>query len=69
MRESILQSTVQDSMGKQQYLTLGYYETKQDGLNALAEYHKEPSLFNARSLTLEDIYNIDVRPYLDEDEE
>ena len=47
-----------DNMGKQQYLTLGYYETKQDGLNALAEYHKEPSLFNARSLTLEDIYNM-----------
>lgn len=47
-----------NSLGKQIYLTLGYFETKQDGLNALAEYHKEPSLFKSRSLTLEDIYNM-----------
>lgn len=46
------------SDGKQILMTIGYYKSKQEGLQALAEYHKEPSLFNAHNLLLEDVYNM-----------
>lgn len=42
--------------GKQIYLNIGYFETKKDGLMALAEYHHNPSLFENKYWTLSKLY-------------
>lgn len=43
--------------GKQEFLTVGYYETKQAALIALSEYHKNPFTEDQRETTLEQLYN------------
>lgn len=42
--------------GKQLYETIGYFATKKEGLEALAEYHKNPLARDVRDVTLGEIY-------------
>src|SRR5690625_3485308 len=41
--------------GKQQYYTIGYFETRREGMEALAEYHKNP-IAERGDVTLAEIY-------------
>ena len=36
--------------------TLGWYVTRAEALRALAEWHKDPALYNARTVTLAELY-------------
>ena len=38
--------------------TLGYYRTRQEALKALAEYNKDPSFYNAQTITFEKLYEM-----------
>lgn len=42
--------------GKQTYKDIGYYATKKEALDALAEYNKTPDEFIAKELTFKDVY-------------
>ena len=42
--------------GKQQYKTIGYFEKRQDAMNALAEYNKNPYNIDQNTVTFEEIY-------------
>jgi len=42
--------------GVQKYATLGWYEKREEGLAALAEYHHRPYDVNARKLTFAELY-------------
>lgn len=44
------------SEGKQILKTLGYYKTKQEGLNALANYHQNPYDIDLNKITFEEIW-------------
>lgn len=46
-----------DNNGKQKFLTVGYYETKQEALIGLSEYHKNPFTEEQKEATLEQVYN------------
>lgn len=46
-----------DENGKQQYLVIGYYKTKQDALIGLGEYHKNPFTQQQKEITLEELFN------------
>lgn len=39
------------------YISLGFYETKEDGLIALAEYNKDPINLEGQKTTLEELFN------------
>lgn len=41
---------------KQIYKSLGYFEKRQDAINALAEYNKNPYDLNSRQITFEELY-------------
>lgn len=41
---------------KQIYKTLGYFEKRQDALNALSEYNKNPYDLNAKTITFSEVY-------------
>lgn len=43
---------------KQVYVTLGYFETRQAAILALAEYNRSPYDLDAKKTTFKDIYNI-----------
>ena len=45
------------SEGKQIFKTIGYYKTRQEGLNALASYHKDPYDIDLSKLTFADIWH------------
>lgn len=45
-----------DDEGKQQYVTLGYYATRQEGLQALADYNNDPYDLVMSKTTFADIY-------------
>ncbi len=44
-------------LGKKR-ISLGYFSTKSEALQALAKYHNDPELFLNREPTFEDIYNL-----------
>ena len=44
-------------LGKKR-INLGYFHTKSEALQALAEYHNDPELFLNRETTFEDVYNL-----------
>ncbi|MCC5910163.1 MAG: site-specific integrase, partial [Clostridiaceae bacterium] len=46
-----------DAEGKQLYQTIGYYESKPDALQALADYNKNPFDIEASTLSFADIFN------------
>lgn len=41
---------------KQQYITIGYYATKQEALIALADYNENPYDINSNSITFSEVY-------------
>lgn len=45
-----------DENGKQKYFTIGYYETKSEALQALAEYNCDPYDLAMSKITFEEIY-------------
>lgn len=45
-----------DDEGKQSFVTLGYYATRQEGLQALAEYNNDPYDLAMSKATFADIY-------------
>lgn len=47
--------------GKQILKTIGYYKTKQDGLDALADYHKNPYDLDLSSITFEEVWYKEVK--------
>lgn len=42
--------------GHPQYKIIGYFETKEQGLSALAEYHNNPYDVNKANFTLEELF-------------
>lgn len=47
----------QESMKiKQQYITIGYYPTRKEAMEALVNYNKNPYDIDARNITLEELY-------------
>ena len=42
----------------QKYITLGYYETEADGIQALMEYRKDPYTLEASSATFADVFEL-----------
>lgn len=42
----------------QKFKTVGYYKTKQEALDALADYNKSPYDLDTRAMTFEDVYRI-----------
>lgn len=42
--------------GKQILKTIGYYKSKQEGLNALAEYHKNPYDLDLNNITFKEVW-------------
>lgn len=42
----------------QKFKTVGYYKTKQEALDALAEYNKSPYDLDTRAMTFEDVYRV-----------
>lgn len=42
----------------QKYITLGYYETEADGIQALMEYRKDPYTLEAATCTFEDVFDM-----------
>ena len=42
----------------QKFKTVGYYKTKQEALDALAEYNKSPYDLDTKALTFEDVYRV-----------
>ena len=49
--------TVSHDMGKYKYKYLGYYETQQEALIALAEYNRDPYSLDANKITLGEVYD------------
>lgn len=49
-------STPETGRAKQLYITVGYYPTRKDALNALAEFNNNPYDINVAKVTFEDIY-------------
>lgn len=47
-----------DPDGKQIYLTIGYFETRQDALKALGLYHDNPFHIETRHITLKQVYDM-----------
>ena len=45
-----------DGQVKQKYITVGYYETRQDALIALAEYNKDPFDLGLATITVGEVY-------------
>lgn len=45
-----------DENGKQQYCTIGYYKTKEEGLQALANYNDDPFDLTMSKLTFAEMY-------------
>lgn len=45
-----------DDNGKQLYQTLGYFKSRQEGIEALTEYSKNPYSIEATKLTFADVY-------------
>lgn len=48
-----------DSSGeklRQKYITIGYYEKREDALQALAEYNKDPYDLHTATITFEEVY-------------
>ena len=50
-------NVTKDNNKTQQYQTIGYYATKQEGLMALANFHKTPTCFN-NEITFEQLYQL-----------
>ena len=48
----------QPPKARQQQVCLGYFETRQDAMIALAEYNKTPYDLNKRNVTFEQVYNM-----------
>ncbi len=48
---------LEDGRRKQQFKTIGYYETKEEGLIALANYHQNPYDLEASTITFAEIYD------------
>ncbi len=53
----IVRKTTKCTSDKQEYITIGYYETKEQGLQALALYNANPYDINSTKLTFENIYD------------
>jgi len=47
-----------DPTGKQIYLTIGYFETRQDALKALGLYHDNPFHIESQHITLKQVYDM-----------
>lgn len=45
-----------DDSGKQKYLTIGYYETRQLALQALALYNENPYTIDAKEITVKELH-------------
>ena len=44
--------------GKQVLKTIGYFKTKQEGLQALANYHNDPYDLDLEKITFKDIWSL-----------
>ena len=47
-----------DRLEGKKRVTLGYFSTKAEALQALAEYHKVPEIYLNREMTFTDVYNL-----------
>ena len=47
---------IKDGEAHQKYITVGYYSTKQEALQALADYNADPYDLHFNSITLEEVY-------------
>ena len=47
-----------DRLEGKKRVTLGYFSTKAEALQALAEYHKDPEIYLNRETTFMDVYNL-----------
>lgn len=45
-----------DGKAKQKFITIGYYATRRDALDALMEYNRNPYDIEANSITFEEVY-------------
>ncbi len=55
-----------EESGKQIRGVLGYYRTRQEGLNALAEYHSNPYDLEANQVTFEKLYKVWYKDFFKE---
>lgn len=53
----IVRKTTKFTCDKQECITIGYYETKEEGLQALALYNANPYDINSAKLTFKEIYD------------
>lgn len=49
---------VKEDKAVQQFKTVGYYKTKQEALDALADYRKCPYDLTSKAMTFEDVYRV-----------
>ncbi len=49
---------LEEGRAVQKFKTVGYYKTRQEALDALAEYNKSPYDLDTRAMTFEDVYRV-----------
>lgn len=49
---------LEEGRAVQKFKTVGYYKTKQEALDALAEYNRSPYDLDTRAMTFEDVYRV-----------
>lgn len=54
---AVIVTTGKDYFGNQKREYLSYHAKREDALIALAEYQRDPELYDRKSLTLEEVYN------------